>query len=100
MAFDYKKEYKEFYLPPKKPGVITVPTMNFLAVRGKGDPNEEDGAYKQALGILYAVAFTIKMSKLGKHQLEGWCRLWKACGGRRESMGWITPTKRRFSGSP
>ena len=72
MAFDYKKEYKEFYLPPKKPGIITVPTMNFLAVRGKGDPNEEDGAYKQALGMLYAVAFTIKMSKLGKHQLEGY----------------------------
>lgn len=72
MAFDYKKEYKEFYLPPKKPGIITVPTMNFLAVRGKGDPNEEDSAYKQALGMLYAVAFTIKMSKLGKHQLEGY----------------------------
>ena len=64
MAFDYKKEYKEFYLPPRTPGLITVPAMNFLAVRGKGDPNEEGGAYKQALGMLYAVAFTIKMSKL------------------------------------
>ena len=72
MAFDYKKEYKEFYLPPKKPGIVTVPTMNFLAVRGKGDPNQEGGPYKQALGMLYAVAFTIKMSKLGKHQLEGY----------------------------
>lgn len=72
MAFDYKKEYKEFYLPPKKPGIITVPAMNFLAVRGKGDPNEEGGTYKQALGMLYAVAFTIKMSKLGKHLLEGY----------------------------
>lgn len=72
MAFDYKKEYKEFYLPPKKPGIVTVPAMNFLAVRGKGDPNEEGGAYKQALGMLYAVAFAIKMSKLGKHQLEGY----------------------------
>lgn len=72
MAFDYKKEYKEFYLPPKKPGIITVPAINFLAVRGKGDPNEEGGAYKQALEMLYAVAFTIKMSKLGKHQLEGY----------------------------
>ena len=50
MAFDYKKEYKEFYLPPKTPGIVTIPTMNFLAVRGQGDPNEEDGAYKQALG--------------------------------------------------
>lgn len=72
MAFDYKKEYKEFYLPPKMPGIVTVPAMNFLAVRGQGDPNEEDGAYKQALGMLYAVAFTIKMSKLGKHKLEGY----------------------------
>ena len=72
MAFDYKKEYKEFYLPPKKAGIVTVPAMNFLAVRGKGDPNEEGGPYKQALGMLYTVAFTIKMSKLGKHQLEGY----------------------------
>ena len=70
MAFDYKKEYKEFYLPPKAPGIVTVPAMNFLAVRGRGDPNEEDGAYKQALGMLYAVAFTIKMSK--QHKLEGY----------------------------
>ena len=72
MAFDYKKEYKEFYLPPQKPGIVTVPAMHFLAVRGQGDPNEEGGAYKQALELLYAVAFTIKMSKLGKHKLEGY----------------------------
>ena len=72
MAFDYKKAYKEFYLPPETPGIVTVPAMNFLAVRGQGDPNEEDGAYKQALGMLYAVAYTIKMSKKGKHQLEGY----------------------------
>ncbi len=72
MAFDYKKEYKEFYLPPKKPGIITVPAINFLAVRGHGDPNEEGGAYKQALELLYAVAYTIKMSKMGKHKLEGY----------------------------
>ena len=72
MAFDYKKEYKEFYLPPRTPGIVTVPAMNFLAVRGQGDPNEEGGAYKQALGMLYAVAFTIKMSRKGQHQLEGY----------------------------
>ena len=72
MPFDYKKEYKEFYLPPTTPGIVTVPAMNFLAVWGQGDPNEEDGAYKQALGMLYAVAFTIKMSKMGKHKLEGY----------------------------
>ena len=72
MAFDYKKEYKEFYLPLRTPGIVTVPAMNFLAVWGHGDPNEENGAYKQALGMLYAVAFAIKMSKLGKHKLEGY----------------------------
>ena len=72
MAFDYKKAYKEFYLPPRTPGIVTVPAMNFLAVRGQGDPNEKDGAYKQALGMLYAVAFTIKMSKLGRHKLESY----------------------------
>ena len=70
MAFDYKKEYKEFYLLSKTPGIVTVPAMNFLAVRGQGDPNEEGGTYKQALELLYAVAYTIKMSKMGKHKLE------------------------------
>lgn len=69
MAFDYKKEYKEFYLPPRTPGIVTVPAMNFLAVRGRGDPNEEGGAYKKALEMLYAMAYTIKMSK---HKPEGY----------------------------
>ena len=72
MAFDYKKEYKEFYLPPKKPGLVEVPAMNFVAVRGQGDPNQEDGAYKEAMGLLYGIAFTIKMSKMGDHQIEGY----------------------------
>lgn len=72
MAFDYKKEYKEFYLPPRKPQIITIPEMNFLAVRGKGDPNEENGAYKESIGLLYAIAYTIKMSKKGAHQIEGY----------------------------
>lgn len=72
MAFDYKREYKEFYLPPKKPALITIPVMNFIAVRGKGDPNEEGGAYKQSIGLLYGIAFTIKMSKMGDHRIEGY----------------------------
>jgi hypothetical protein len=72
MPFDYKKVYKEFYLPPKTPGIITVPTMHFLAVRGQDDPNEEGGTYNQALKMLYAVAFTIKMSRQNKHKLEGY----------------------------
>lgn len=72
MAFDFKKEYKEFYLPETKPELVTVSPMNYIAVRGKGDPNEENGAYKQAIGLLYGVAYTIKMSKKGDHRIEGY----------------------------
>lgn len=71
MAFDYKKEYKEFYMPENKPEIVNVPAMNYIAVRGKGDPNEENGAYSQAIGILYAIAYTIKMSYKGSHKIEG-----------------------------
>lgn len=72
MPFDYKKEYKEFYMPKNRPGFVEVPAMNYIAVRGKGDPNIEDSAYKQSIGLLYAIAFTIKMSKKGSHQIEGY----------------------------
>lgn len=72
MPFDYKKEYKEFYMPPNKPGIVDVPPMNYIAVRGKGDPNDEDGEYKQAIGLLYAIAYTIKMSKKSSRQIEGY----------------------------
>lgn len=72
MAFDYKKEYKEFYAPPKKPTIVNVPPMNYIAVRGSGDPNAEDGEYKQSIGLLYAIAFTIKMSKKGDRRIEGY----------------------------
>ncbi|MDY3918121.1 MAG: GyrI-like domain-containing protein [Candidatus Limivivens sp.] len=72
MPFDYKKEYKEFYLPKRKPEIVEVPEMKFLAVRGKGDPNEEGGDYKAAIGLLYGIAFTIKMSKKGSHKIEGY----------------------------
>lgn len=71
-AFDYKKAYKELYLPSKKPQIIDVPSMNFLAVRGKGNPNEEGGAYQTAIGLLYGVAYTIKMSKMGNHKINGY----------------------------
>lgn len=70
--FDYKKEYKEFYLPKNKPSIVDVPPMNFIAVRGKGDPNEEDGEYKKAMNLLYGIAFTIKMSDKGNHHIEGY----------------------------
>lgn len=72
MAFDFKKEYKEFYMPKNKPAIIEVPAMNYIAVRGRGDPNEENGAYKESIAILYAVAYTIKMSKMGDHRMEGY----------------------------
>ncbi len=72
MAFDYKKEYREFYLPKQKPEILTVPSMNFLAVEGKGDPNQEGGTYQEAIGLLYAIAYAIKMSKKGSHELDGY----------------------------
>ena len=72
MAFDYKKENKEFYLPPKQPTLVTIPPMNFVAVQGKGDPNEPDGEYQAAMELLYGIAFTIKMSYKGSHKIDGY----------------------------
>lgn len=71
MAFDFKKEYREFYMPKNKPEIVQIPKANYIAVRGEGDPNEESGAYKQAVGILYAVAYTLKMSHKSDHKIEG-----------------------------
>ena len=71
MAFDFKKEYKEFYMPKNKPEIVTVPQANYIAVRGKGNPNEIDGAYQKAISILYAVAYTLKMSYKTEHKIEG-----------------------------
>ena len=72
MAFDFKKEYKEFYMPKNKPSIVKVPKMNYIAVRGKGDPNAEGGEYKESIGLLYGIAFTIKMSKMGDHRIDGY----------------------------
>lgn len=72
MAFDYKKEYKEFYLPKEKPAIVTLPKMNYVVVRGKGDPNAEDSEYKRSIGILYTISFTIKMSKRSDWRIEGY----------------------------
>ena len=104
MAFDYKKEYKEFYMPKGKPSIVTVPKMNYIAVRGQGDPNEEDGDYKAAIGLLYGIAFTIKMSKMGSRQIEGYFDFvvpplegfWRQAGidgvdySRKEDFQWIS----------
>ena len=72
MAFDYKKEEKEFYMPKRKPSIVKIPKMNYIAVRGKGNPNDEKGEYKQSIGLLYAIAFTIKMSDKGTHKIKGY----------------------------
>ncbi len=72
MAFDFKKEYREFYMPKEKPEIVTVPPANYIAVRGKGDPNQEGGEYKRAISLLYGIAYTIKMGKKGDHRIEGY----------------------------
>ena len=72
MTFDYKKEYKEFYMPKGTPSIVRVPKMNYIAVRGSGNPNDADGEYKQSIGLLYGIAFTIKMSKKEDHQIDGY----------------------------
>ena len=70
-TFDFKREYKEFYLPKNRPEIVTIPEMSYIAVRGKGNPNQQGGAYQQAIGVLYAVAYTLKMSYKGSHKIEG-----------------------------
>lgn len=71
MAFDFKKEYREFYMPENIPEIVTVPKANYIAVRGKGDPNDKDGEYQKAVGVLYAVAYTLKMSYKTDYRIEG-----------------------------
>lgn len=72
MAFDFKKEYREYYLPKNRPEIIEVPPFKAVAVRGKGNPNDKDGAYQKAIGMLYAIAYTIKMSRKTDHQMDGY----------------------------
>lgn len=72
MAFDFKKEYKGFYMPKGSPCLVDIPEMNYIAVRGEGDPNEEGGAYRQAIAVLYTIAYTIKMSKMGDYRMDGY----------------------------
>lgn len=71
MPFDYKKEYKEFYVPKSKPSIVEIPKMNYLAVRGKGSPNEVDSEYVKAIGLLYPIAYTLKMSYKGNYKIDG-----------------------------
>ena len=72
MSFDYKKEEKYLYLPPTKPTIVEVPPMNYIAVRGKGNPNDNGGAYQAAMSILYSIAFTLKMSYKASYKIEGY----------------------------
>ena len=71
MAFDFKKEFKRFYKPSENPEIIEIPKMNFIAVRGKGNPNEKEGEYKKAVEMLYGVAYTLKMSYKTQYKIEG-----------------------------
>ena len=79
MPFDFKKEYKEFYLPKNEPEIVTVPRANYIAVRGTGDPNEENGAYQRAIGVLYAVAYTLKMSRRAGYEIDGAVNIYAGC---------------------
>ena len=105
MTFDYKKEYKEFYLPPRQPGIIDIPEISYIAVQGKGDPNMPDGEYKAAMQMLYGIAFTIKMSYKGNHKINGyfpyvvppleglWYQDGSDCGidySRKQDLRWIS----------
>lgn len=71
MAFDLKKEFKEYYQPKNKPEIVNIPSINYLAVRGSGDPNDETGDYKKALESLYAVAYTLRMSYKTDYKING-----------------------------
>ena len=104
MAFDFKKAYKEFYLPKNQPEIVTVPAVNYVAVRGAGDPNVPGGAYQQAIGVLYAVAYTLRMSQKSGHAIQGFFEyvvpplegFWQQEGGgpvdygRKDAFRWIS----------
>ena len=87
MAFDYKKEFKEYYLPPGRPMIVEIPKMNFIAVSGRGNPNEPDGEYGRVMNLLYGIAYTLKMSYKGGYKIGGFFEYvvprWRAFGGRR-----------------
>lgn len=71
MPYDFKKEQKELYQPKTAPALVHVPKMNYLAVRGKGDPNDPDGEYARSIPLLYGVAYTLKMSPRAGHVIDG-----------------------------
>lgn len=102
MAFDFKKEFREFYLPPQKPQLLFVPPMQYASVAGEGDPNAPSGAFQRAVGLLFTLAYTVKMSKMGNHRMTGYFDfvvpplegLWQQKGGgpvdlsRKQDFGW------------
>lgn len=83
---DFKKIYKDFYMPKQTPSIVSVPAFNYIAVRGKGNPNDENGEYAQALQLLYSIAYTIKMSKMGDHKFNGY---YKYVMPALEGLWWI-----------
>lgn len=74
--FDYKKEFKEFYRPKTKPEIITIPEMKFIAVKGKGNPNDAEGEYSKSISLLYGVAYTLKMSYKTDYEIEVFFNTW------------------------
>lgn len=98
MVFDFKKEYKEFYMPKNKPAIVTIPKMNYIAVRGKGNPNDEGGEYQRSIELLYGIAYTIKMSYRSSRKIKGFLsilsRLLKAFGGKMAAMEWTMAIKK------
>ena len=100
MAFDFKREFRELYQPKTKPSLVEVPAMTFAAVAGTGDPNEEGGAYERALELLYAFSYTVKMSKMGDWQPEGYFDyVVPPLEGLWHSTAWRSATRARFPGS-
>lgn len=71
MPFDFKKAYKQYYQPKDQPEIIHVQKANYIAMRGQGDPNAENGSYQQAISILYAIAYTLRMSYKTDYKIEG-----------------------------
>ena len=106
MPYDFKREFKELYQPTCTPSIVDVPAMRFVAVRGTGNPNEEGGSYQQAVGLLYGISYTIKMSYKGSHEIAGyyptipsWFHPSRGCGGRKAPSALTSRASRTSAGS-
>ena len=55
-------------MPKNKPEIVTVPKANYVSVRGKGNPDEEGGAYQQTISVVYAVANTVTLKNSARER--------------------------------